>query len=218
MARHAAPNPGVVACVFGALFIAGLLPVTNLFDSTHFPSPLQPPNEIDAYFSTHQFRVALCAALQFGSTLPLGIYTATMTSRLRFHGLRVAGVDIALFGGFAAAIMTMVSTMGQWSLSRPGVGDSGLLARAIYDIVFAAGGPGYTVPLGLLLAGIAVPSLFSGLLPRKLAWAGIVLGAIGLLSSLALVIPNALFLVPLTRFPAFIWLAWAGFKLPAVTA
>jgi hypothetical protein len=31
---------------------------------------------------------------------------------------------------------------------------------------------------------------------------------------LSLVIPNALFLIPLTRFPAFIWLIGAGFALP----
>jgi hypothetical protein len=213
--RHAAPNPGVVAIVFTLLFLAGLALVTNIFDTTHFPSPYQPASEIDAYFATRTTRVAWCAALQFGSMMALAVYVATMTSRLRFHGLRVAGVDIALVGGIAACVMTMVATTGQWALSRPGVADSGPIARAIYDIVFAAGGPGYTAPLGLLCAGIAVPSLFDRLLSRPLAWAGIVLGAIGALSSLSLVIPSALFLVPLTRFPAFIWLAWAGFRMPA---
>ena len=213
MNRHAAPNPGVVATVFTVLFLAGLVPVTNITDSTHFPSPLQAANEIEAYFATHMSRVGICAALQFGSMIALGIYTAAMVSRLRFHGLRVAGVDIALFGGFTAAIMAMVATVGQWALSRPGVGDNGPIARAIYDLVFAAGGPGYTVPLGLLCAGIAVPSLFGGQLSRRLAWAGIAIGVVGELSALSFVIPDALFLVPLTRFPAFVWLIWAGFRL-----
>lgn len=216
MSRHPAPNPGYVAVVFAVLFLAGLVPVTNIVDTTHFPSPLQPAAEIEAYFATHMVRVGLCAALQFGSTIALGIFTATMVSRLRFHRVRAAGVDIALFGGIAASIMTMVSTMGQWALSRPGVGDDGRLARAIYDVVFAAGGPGYTVPVGLLCAGIAVPALVGRLLPRGLAWAGIAIGAVGELSALSLAVPHALFLVPLTRFPAFVWLAWAGFRLSAV--
>jgi hypothetical protein len=215
MARHRAPQPGAVAVAFALLFLAGLTLVTNVFDSTHFPSPYQPVSEIEGYFATRMTRVAWCAALQFGSMIALGVYVATMTSRLRFHGLRVAGVDIALFGGMAACVMTMVATAGQWALSRPGVADNGPIARAIYNVVFAAGGPGYTVPLGLLCAGIAVPSLFSGLLSRRLAWAGIVLGGIGALSSLSLVIPGALPLVPLTRFPAFVWLAWVGFRIPA---
>jgi hypothetical protein len=218
MTRHAGPNPGIVAIVFAVVFLAGLALVTNIFDSTHFPSPLQPATEIEAYFATRMTRVGLCAALQFGSTIPLGIYTATMTSRLRFHGARVAGVDIAAFGGTAAAILTMVSAMGQWALSRPGVADDGRLVRAIYDLVFAAGGPGYTVPLGLLCAGIAVPGLVGGHLPRRLAWAGIALGVVGELSVLSLAIPQALYLVPLTRFPAFVWLAWAGFKLAPTRA
>lgn len=215
MAKHFAPSPGVVATVFAGLFIAGLVPVTNLFDTTHFPSPFQPPNEIADYFATHMTRVRICAALQFGSTIPLGIYTATMTSRLRFRGMRVAGVDIALFGGVAASLLTMVGAMGQWALSRPGIADDARISVAIYNFVFAAGGPGYTVSLGLLCAGLAVPSLFGRHLSRRLAWAGIALGVVGELSILSLVIPQALFLVPLTRFPAFVWLAWAGFQMKA---
>ena len=40
------------------------------------------------------------------------------------------------------------------------------------------------------------------------------LSIVGALSFLSLVIPQALFLIPLTRFPAFIWLVVAGFMLP----
>jgi hypothetical protein len=43
---------------------------------------------------------------------------------------------------------------------------------------------------------------------------GLALGIIGELSALSLVIPSLLFLIPLTRFPSFIWLILAGFRLP----
>jgi hypothetical protein len=43
---------------------------------------------------------------------------------------------------------------------------------------------------------------------------GLTLGVIGELSVFSLVIPSALFLIPLTRFPSFVWLIFAGFKLP----
>jgi hypothetical protein len=36
---------------------------------------------------------------------------------------------------------------------------------------------------------------------------------IGELSALSLIVPNALFLIPLTRFPGFAWLIVAGFNL-----
>ena len=199
--------------MFTALFIAGLVPVTLLAGDTHFPAPTQPLHEITEYFRANPSKVAICAFLQFGAAIPLGIYTATMTSRLRFVGARVAGVDIALFGGLAASFMMLVSALGQWTLARPGVADDAALTQGLYHLVFATGGPGHTVPLGLLFAGISVPALFMRVLPRWLAIAGIVLGAIGALSAFTLVIPQALPLVPLTRFPGFVWLIVAGFKL-----
>jgi len=213
-ARHAGPNPGIVAIVFTVLFLAGLVPVTLLMGDTHFPSPLQPPDEIVVYFREHPTKVALCAFLQFGSAIPLGIYVATMTSRLRFLGVRAAGVDIALFGGLAASFMTLVSALLQWALSRPGIAADGTLVQALYFLTFATGGPGYSVPLGILFAGISVPALFFRLLPKWVVVLGLVLAGVGELSALSLVIPGALYLIPLTRFPGFIWLIAAGFKLP----
>jgi len=212
---HAGPNPGIVATVFAVLFLAGLVPVTLLVGDTHFPSPLQSPDEMVAYFREHAAKVSICAFFLFGAAIPLGIYTATMTSRLRFLGVRAAGVDIALFGGLAASLMTLVSALTQWVLSRPGIAADGALVQALYHLIFATGGPGYSVPLGLLCAGISVPALFLRLLPRWVAGMGIVLAVIGELSALSLIVPQALFLIPLTRFPAFVWLIVAGFKLSA---
>jgi hypothetical protein len=45
-------------------------------------------------------------------------------------------------------------------------------------------------------------------------WFGLILAVIGELSWLSMVVPAALFLIPLTRFPAFVWLIAAGFLLP----
>lgn len=216
--RHQSPHPGMVATVFMLLFFAGLLPVTLLFADTHFPAPSQSPGEIAAYFRDNASRVSACAFLHFGAAIPLGIYTASMTSRLRFLGVRAAGVDIALFGGFTAALMVLLSAVAQWTLARPGISADETLTQALYYFTFAMGGPGYTVPLGLLMAGIAVPGLVLNLLPRYLAWAGLGLAAIGVLSVLCLLVPHALFLVPLTRFPAFVWLILAGFELGKMRA
>ena len=215
--RHAGPHPGAVASVFMLLFLAGLVPVTLLAGETHFPSPFQSPEDIVEYFRVHASRVAVCAFFQFGAAIPLGIYTATMTSRLRFHGIRAAGVDIAFFGGLCASLMTLVSALTQWVLARPGIATDGTLAPGLYYMLFATGGPGYSVPFGLLIAGISVPALVTKLLPRWLSVTGIGLAVIGELSALTLIVPNALFLIPLTRFPGFVWLIIAGFKLASST-
>jgi hypothetical protein len=212
--RHAGPNPGVVAAVFTVLFLAGLVPVTLMVGDTHFPAPSQPPEEIAAYFRDHPARVGICAFLQFGSAVALGIYTATMASRLRFLGVSAAGVDIALFGGLAASLLTMVSALGQWTLARPGIAGDSTLVQALYFVVFATGGPGYSVTLGLLFGGVSLPAARRPLLPRWVVVLGLALAAIGELSILSLVVPSALFLIPLTRFPGFVWLIAAGARLP----
>jgi hypothetical protein len=214
-ARHQGPNPGMVAAVFMLLFLASLVPVTLLVSKTHFPSPLQSPAEVVAYFRAEAAKVGICAFLQFGSAIPLGIFTATMVSRMRFHGTKAAGITIALFGGFMAALFVALSALIQWVLARPGIADDGTLTRALHFMVYAIGGPGYSVPLGLLIAGLSIPAGFMRLLPRWLVVFGVILGITGELSALSLVLPGALFLIPLTRFPGFVWLIAAGFKLPS---
>jgi hypothetical protein len=52
------------------------------------------------------------------------------------------------------------------------------------------------------------------LLPKWLVVLGMLLALCGELSWLSLVIPKLLFLIPLTRFPGFIWLIVVGFLLP----
>jgi len=51
-------------------------------------------------------------------------------------------------------------------------------------------------------------------LPKWIVILGIVLAAIGELSWLDILFPQALPLIPLTRFPGFVWLIAAGFSLP----
>jgi hypothetical protein len=213
--RHAGPHPGIVAVIFTALFLGSLVVVSLLVDQSHFPSPLQSPDQITRYFQTHAWPVRICAFLQFGAAIPLGIYTATLSSRMRFLGVTAAGPSIALFGGLAAACAMAGSALVTWTLSQPGIAADPLLTRALYYVVFATGGPGYSVPLGLLVAGIAVPAAFFQLLPKWLVRFGLVVAVVGELSSLSLIVPGALFLIPLTRFPAFVWLIAAGFHIPA---
>lgn len=213
--RHPGPNPGMVALVFTGLFLASLVAV-NLFSSgsSRFPVPSQSREDIVSYFRNESANVRICAFLQFASAIPLGIFTAAMTSRLRFHRAEGAGVAIALFGGLGTSFFMGLSALVQWVLGQPGIADDSAVTLALYFLLFATGGAGYSVPLGLLFAGISVTAGFMRLLPRWVVVFGVALGIIGELSILSLVIPGALFLIPLTRFPGYIWLIAAGFLLP----
>lgn len=204
---------GFLGVAFTTLFLAGLVPVTLIAADTHFPSPLQPAHEVAVYFQANAARVGVCAFLHFASALVLGGYAAVITGRLRSLGVGSSALDIASFGGAAAALMTLVSSLGQWTLAQGGVVAHEATVQALYFVLFAAGGPGYSVPLGLLLGGASLAARSSSSLPRWVTSLGLGLGAIGVLSALSLVVPKALFLVPLTRFPGFVWLIAVGFKL-----
>jgi hypothetical protein len=211
--KHAGPNPGIVAIVYTLLFNAGLYFVISFSRGPHFPGPWESSETIAAYFQDHSRAALACAFLQFGAAIPLGIFTATMVSRLQFLGVRVAGAHIALFGGLMTAFNMAASALVLWVMAYPGIAQDAAVLRALYYLTFAFGGVGFSVPMGLLIAGLSIPAAFLKLLPKWLVVFGIVLAVIGELSALALVIPNALFLIPLTRFPAFIWLIAAGFAL-----
>jgi len=76
-----------------------------------------------------------------------------MVSRLRFLGVRAAGADIALLGGFMAAFNVAISALALWVMAYPGIADEGIVVRALYYIVFAVGGVGFSVPMGFTHCG-----------------------------------------------------------------
>jgi hypothetical protein len=222
---HRGPHPGALAIVYTLLFNLGLYFVVSFRPPEHlaasstavrpyFPGPWESAQTIVTYFQTHSHAVLMCAFLQFGAAIPLGIFVATMVSRLRFLGVRAAGPQIALFGGLMTAFNVAISALVLWVMAYPGISNESGVLRALYYIVFAVGGVGFSVPMGLLIAGICIPALVMKLLPKWLIFFGLALGVIGELSFFSLVIPSALFLIPLTRFPSFVWLIFAGFNLP----
>jgi hypothetical protein len=213
--KHKGPPLGIVAAVFVLLFLAALYPVTAFNGTPVFPGPWEPIGVIMHYFAVRPSAVLLCAALQFGASIPLGIFTAAVVSRLRFLGVRAAGTDIALFGGFLTACTMMVASAVLWAMTYPDVAKDAAVIQAIYRIQFALGGPGFSVPFGVLIAGISATSWFYKLLPKWLLIFGFLISAAGVLSWFDILLPAVLPLIPLTRFPGFLWLIAAGFLLPS---
>jgi hypothetical protein len=216
--RHAGPHLGAVAIVYTVLFNAGLYPVTIFADKVHFPGPWEPGDVIVSYFQTHATPVLTCAFLQFGALIALGIFTASVVSQLRFLGVRAAGPFLALFGGFMTVFDGMAASSLLWVMVHPGIAHDATLLQALYYLSYAFGGPGFSVPMGLLLAGISVPAAIMRLLPKWLVGLGLFLAVCGELSWFNIVLPQALFLIPLVRFLGFIWLIATGFLLPRTIA
>jgi hypothetical protein len=210
--NHKGPHPGIVAIIYMVLFITGLSFVSS-FAPPYFPEPSASASTIVTYFQHHSHDVLMCGFFQFCSAIPLGIFTATVVSRLNFFGSNAAGNNIALFGGFLNAFSLAISSMIMWVMAYPGIAEDENVIRTLYYLMFVTGGVGFSVPLGLLIGGIVVPCWVMKTLPQWLRISGFVLALVGLLSSFYFISPRLLYLIPLTRFPGFIWLILVGFKL-----
>jgi hypothetical protein len=212
---HAVVGPPLVglAAVSAALFVAGVV-VTAVLSGGAVPSPFGDSETVLAYVRDNPDAIRIGAFLHFGSAVPLAIYTATVSVRLRNLGIRNPGATIALVGGVLSAGFLSLSALLSWTMVRPDVITDPALVSALKDLSFLAGGPGNVVPFGLLLAGIAVPGLLGRLLPRGFAIAGLALAAVAELSALTLLLDGAAYLLPVARFGGLAWLIAAGVMLP----
>jgi hypothetical protein len=212
--RFAGPPLWLLAILYTVFFNAGLFPVTAMAGMPYWPGPWEPPGVIVPYFQTHAGRVLTCLFLQSGATVCLGLFAAVAVAQLRFLGVRSAGPWIALLGGFLTAFNGLAAAFVVWTMIHPAVVQNPPVVLALYYLSYSFGGPGFSIPMGLLMAGIAIPALINRLLPRWIVVLGLVLAVAGELSWFHLISPALLFLVPLTRFPGFVFLIAVGVALP----
>ena len=165
-----------------------------------------------SYTQTHQTTQLILGALVFGTSLPLLIWSATVYKRLHRLGVTAPGTAIAYGGGLLAAASLSLSGLLTWTTTQ--VNGSADLTRALTALGFAAGGPGFVVPFAMLIAGVAVPGLILKLLPAALAWAGLVIAALGALATFTLLTPALDVLLPIGRFGGLIWLIAVSVALP----
>jgi hypothetical protein len=202
----------VLAAISLALLLGGLV-VAALLGGV-MPNPFGDTATSQEYFSTQHAAVQAGAVGVFASSVPLAIYAATASARLRQLGVIAPGATIALAGGVMASAALGLSGLLAWSLSRPEVTANPALVHAVSYLTFLTGGPWHVVALGLMLAGIAVPSLIINLLPKPVAWTGLVIAVIAELTTLVLIWPGFAVLLPIARFTGLIWLIVAGALLP----
>lgn len=211
---HAGPALLPLALVHTALFVAAFAAGVVLRHGSAFVNPYGPAEAVRQFFATNGGAVRVSAFFFFASFVPLGIFAATIVSRLRFLGVRAAGSYIALFGGFATSGMIALSGIFSWVLSVPEVSASVPLTKALYFLSFLFGGIGFAVCFGLLAAGVSVTSYFYRLLPRWLVWFGLLIALVGELSTFGLITYPATFTIPITRFGGLIWLIAVAATLP----
>jgi hypothetical protein len=207
------PPLALLAAISLGLLLAGLVVGVALAGGV-MPLPYGSAAEIQHYVAGNHDAAVAIAVGTFGSSIPLAIYAATASARLRQLGITAPGATIALAGGLLASAGLALSSLTAWTLSRPEVTSDAALVRALYYLTYLTGGPWHVVTLGLLIAGIAVPALIVGLLPRSVAWAGLVIAGLAELTTLVLIWPGLSPLLPVARFTGLVWLIVAGALLP----
>lgn len=202
----------LVAAISVGLLLGGLAIGVAL--GGMMPLPYGPAAEVQQYVRAQPVAVQVIAVTVFGSSVPLAIYAATASARLRQLGVTAPGATIALVGGTLAAGALGLTGLVAWTLSRRDVSADASLVRALYYLAFLVGGAGHIVALGLLVAGMAVPSLILGLLPRSLAWAGLAIAGLSEFTTVVLIWPVLGPMLPAARISALAWLVAAGAWLP----
>jgi len=207
--RQGGPPPLVPALAYGALLIAAVALLAGA------PHPGTPAASALAWDRAHTGVLHAAALVVFGAAVPLAIWTATVYRRLRTLGVTAPGAVIGLSGGLLASASLALSGLVIWTLAEAAPSVSPALAQVLTDLSFAAGAAGFVVPLALLLAGVAVPSLILRLTPSWLAWTGLVLAAVGAVSTFTLVTPALDATLPIARFGGLAWIIAVSLLLPA---
>jgi hypothetical protein len=153
--------------------------------------------------------------LQFAASFPLAIFTATAYTRLRRLGVTAPGPAIGLVGGLLASTSLALCGLVGWTTSQAAPDLDAPLAKTLSLLSFALGGPGYAVPFALLVAGLAVPSLFLGFVPKPVAWAGLVIAGLAVLGTFFLLTDVAGPTLPIGRFGGLIWLLAFAIMVPS---
>jgi hypothetical protein len=212
--RPDGPPAGLLAVVSLGLTVVGLVVSTLLAGGQVTVSPLGSTADVARYYLDHRTAAAVSGFFVFGSGVPLGIYAATVYARLLKLGVRVPGPGIGYFGGISASVLVGIAGLVGWVLGQPVVGQSPALIHTLAYVTYALGGVGFVGGLGLLIAGIAVPSMVLGLTPRWYAVTGLVLAAVCEVSVVSLLWSPFSVTLPIGRFLGLAWLIGAGFLLP----
>jgi hypothetical protein len=170
--------------------------------------------DVLTYDLNHHTLLVVLGTILFGVSVPLAVWSGATYRRLRQLGVTAPGTAIGLAGGLIASASLGVSGLITWTAGAAATAGSPGVARALTDLAFVTGGAGFVVPFGLLIAGVAIPSLVLRFVPRWLAWAGLVIGAIAMLATLSLVFPVLDPMLPIGRFGGLIWLCVVSVLLP----
>ena len=86
---------------------------------------------------------------------------------------------VAVVGGTVAAAFLLLDAVLFWLLVLPATGTDTAVLRAVHALSYLCGGVALTLPLAAFIGATSWTALDTGLLPRWLAWVGVLAAAEG---------------------------------------
>jgi hypothetical protein len=197
---------------FVAVFLIGLI-ISSALTTGRWPMPGASADAVLAFFLANPQAIAVTAFTQVLAAIPLAVFSSGLSRT--FGGMPAPQLTVA---GALAAGTLLVSGALSGALTNPAVAGQPALAAVLAYLTFLVGGPVHVVALALLLGTTAVAGRLSGRLPGWLTTFGFVVAALGVLSSVNLLMPAppplavAVF-IPAGRFLGFAFIVAAVFAL-----
>jgi hypothetical protein len=204
-------NPAALSGVLtGVSFVGGLASGLSLAD-VPFPQPGADVQDVQKFFQGDAGAERINVTGQLLSAASLAVFSrsvAQLTGRSGSKMLKAA----AIAGGALASTSLAASATAAAALTS-GPGRDTDQAKSLHRFLFAAGGPVHGGGLALLLGALGLTGLRTAALPRPLAIAALAAAGVNAVAPVVLAVPKAALVIPAGRFPSFVILGIAGFRL-----
>jgi hypothetical protein len=192
----------------------GVLMLASVFLAGSAPRSTDSPAHILSYLQAHVGLTEFVGFLQVAAAIPLAIWAAIMYRRQRQLGVTAPGTAIGFAGGvLAAGAMTLLGLL-TWSSAAAATVIDAPVAAFVANLSFVAGTAAFVPAIGLLVAGVAVPSFFMRFGPRPFAIFAWVVAAVSLIACFAMLTPALDFTLPIGRFGSLIAIVVFSVVLP----
>jgi hypothetical protein len=209
--RRRFDNPAALSGILtGASFVAGLATGLSLADAP-FPQPGADVKDVQKFFQGDAGAERINVTGQLLSAASLAVFSRSVAQLTGRGGSKLLKAAAIAGGALASTSLAASATAAAALTSAPGRDQD--QAKSLHRFLFAAGGPVHGGGLALLLGALGLAGLRTAALPRPLAIAAMAAAGVNAVAPVVLAVPNAALVIPAGRFPTFVILGIAGFRL-----
>jgi hypothetical protein len=212
---HSPPVPGATtgvlsAAAFLGLFIFGIL-LNSVFAKGLYPMPTVPAAETVQYRLDNPGVMRLSGVVNILAGVAAIWYAAWLAAVVGRRSPNGQASWLTFAGGLLSGTFLILSGAMQWVVQRPDVLANEGLTQVVNSLIFVIGGVGVVLGYAGLVGVSSLVLSRAGLIPTWLAAVGVVSGALSLVAAFGLVPEGTelVYLIPLGRFPALIWIGFA---------